>query len=719
MSALFPTLIVIPVVLPLTAAAMLLLIGNSRRRLRSMVNVAATLAGLVVAAMLVWSVDAAGESGTIGVYLAANWQSPFGIALVADRLSALMVLMVGIVSLGAALYAEAGWSRAGAYFHPLFQIQLMGLNGAFLTGDLFNLLVFFEVMLAASYGLQMHGSGWPRVRSGLHYIAVNLLASSLFLVGLAVIYGVMGTLSMADIAAKVALVPLHDRGLLHAGVAILAVAFLIKAAIWPLNAWLVPAYTATSVPVAALFVLMTKVGIYAVLRIWTLLFSADAGTSAHFGEPVLLVAGLATLGFGTAGLLGSIRLDRIAAFSIIVSSGTLLAALGFGSATVISAALFYLISATLAASALFLLVELVKRTSVEGQAQPRDMATLAEEDDNLDDQQLPLIGRVVPVSVAMLGLAYMTCALLVAGLPPLSGFIAKASLLVAVLQPQVVMSGTSDAQVSSATWMMIALVLISGMCATIALARAGIRHFWSKGGRFAPRLKAVEAAAVVFLIVAGLLLTVFARTRAALHDGHRRVSEPAAALHRQRAGDPGTPWADADRVAGDRKSMTFIRKIFPAPLLSAALLTLWILLARSSSTGQVLLGLAFALGIPILASNLRLTTVRVRRPAVVIRYVLTVCFDVLISNLAVAWGVIRWRWRQPSYRFVVIPLDLHDPVGLAALVMVTTIVPGTVWSELAVDRRAMMLHVWDAPDEDAFVARYKARYEQPLREIFE
>src|SRR5690606_810077 len=124
-----------------------------------------------------------------------NWEAPFGIVLVADRLSALMLVLVGVVSLSVALYAEAGWARAGVYFHPLFQIQLMGLNGAFLTGDLFNLFVYFEVMLAASYGLQLHGSGWPRVRSGLHYIAVNLLASSLFLVGLGVLYGVLGTLS--------------------------------------------------------------------------------------------------------------------------------------------------------------------------------------------------------------------------------------------------------------------------------------------------------------------------------------------------------------------------------------------------------------------------------------------------------------------------------------------------------------------------------------------
>ena len=258
--------------------------------------------------------------------LSSNWKR-LSACVVADRLAALMLVLVGFVSVASALYAEAGWARAGSYFHPLFQLQLLGLNGAFLTGDLFNLFVLFEVLLAASYGLQLHGSGWPRVRSGMHYIAVNLLASSLFLIGLAVIYGVVGTLSMADVANKVALIPERDRGLLHAGAAILAVAFLIKAAVWPLNFWLVPAYTAASVPVAALFVLMTKVGFYALLRLWTLLFSTEAGVSAFFGGTVLLTAGLATLAFGAFGLLASIRLERIAAFSIVVSSGTLMAAL--------------------------------------------------------------------------------------------------------------------------------------------------------------------------------------------------------------------------------------------------------------------------------------------------------------------------------------------------------------------------------------------------------
>lgn len=511
MSALL-SLTIVPVLLPLIAAAALLLVGESRRQLASAVNLCATLAGLVVAALILRQVDAAGDTGAIAVYLTANWPAPYGITLVADRLSALMLLVVALVGFGAALYASAGWSRAGSYFHPLFQIQLMGVNGAFLTGDLFNLFVFFEVMLAASYGLQLHGSGLRRVHAGLHYIAVNLLASSMFLIGLAVVYGVMGTLSMADVAARMPLVPEADRGLLHAGIAMLAMAFLIKAAIWPLNAWLVPAYTATSAPVAAVFVVMTKVGLYAILRLWMLMFPAGPEASAPFGGTLLFAGGLLTLLFGALGVLGSIRLERIAAFSVIVSSGTLLAAFAVGTGTTSSAALFYLVNSTLAASALFLLVELVQRTRSEGVPQPSPATPFPDEDDNLDDQALPLVGRAFPVSLAALALAYLVCMLLVAGLPPLAGFLAKAALLTALLEQISAATAGAPSAASSATWLMLGLVLISGFFATISLTRAGIHHFWSKGGRYAPNLKVTEVAALGVLLLASLWLTVQAES---------------------------------------------------------------------------------------------------------------------------------------------------------------------------------------------------------------
>ncbi len=552
MNQLLSHLIVVPVALPLVTAALLLVLGEKRKRFRPFISLFAISAGLLAAAALLWRVNSAGPAGQIEVYLASNWQAPFGIVLVADRLSALMLVLVSVVGLCAALYAEAGWARAGVSFHALFQIQLMGLNGAFLTGDLFNLFVFFEVTLAASYGLQLHGSGFPRVRSGLHYIAVNLLASSLFLVGLAVLYGVMGTLSMADVAAKLDQVTPRDRGLLHAGVAILALAFLIKAAVWPLNAWLVRAYSAASAPVAAMFALMTKVGVYALLRLWTLFFSGDVGDSAQFGRPALLYGGLATIAFAAIGLMGSLRLDRAASFSIIVSSGTLLAALGVGSEAVTAAALFYLLTATLGVAALFLLVELLQRSGETGQARLFDVDFLPGEDTNLDDEEMPLVGREFSISLAVLGLAFLCAAMLVAGLPPLSGFLAKAALLSALMKSQggaALVNDLSDP--APAGWWLFGLLLLSGLTATIALARAGIHHLWSAGRRSAPRLKGVEAAAVLALIGACVALTAFAEpvmryasaTAVGLHAPNQYIE---AVLFAKARPNPGQSSAEAE-----------------------------------------------------------------------------------------------------------------------------------------------------------------------------
>lgn len=165
--------------------------------------------------------------------------------------------------------------------------------------------------------------------------------------------------------------------------------------------------------------------------------------------------------------------------------------------------------------------------------------------------------------------------------------------------------------------------------------------------------------------------------------------------------------------------MSLFKRLAPAPLSSCALLALWLVLARSTSLGQIVVGVVLGLAVPLVTANLRPTKVRVRRPLVVVRYVLRVAGDVVRSNFEVAWDVIAWRWRRPESKFVIVPLELRDPLGLAALSMVTTIVPGTVWSELAVDRSALLLHVWNVTEEEAFVARFKARYEQPLREIFE
>jgi len=509
-------LIVAPILLPLLTAALMLLLGEKRRPLKARINLISSLAGLGISICLLLWVQEQGQASSSGVYLPGNRQAPIGIVLVLDRLSALMLVLTGIVGVSALVFATARWDRAGASFHALFQIQLMGLYGAFLTADLFNLFVFFEVLLAASYGLILHGSGRARVKAGLHYIAINLLASSLFLVGAAMLYGVTGTLNMADLALKIPLVPEADRGLLHAGAAILATAFLAKAGIWPLNFWLVPAYSSASAPVAALFAIMTKVGTYTVLRLWTLLFSGQAGASAFFGGEWLVIGGLATLGCAALSILAAQRLERMASLSILVSAGTLLAAIGFGQAALTAAALFYLVSSTLALCALFLLAELIERSRSANEipleddtdALPSPLESLQPPKGiNLDDEQKAVIGQVIPWTMAFLGLSFIACALLIIGMPPLSGFIGKLSLISALFNPNG-LGVPVDQPLSAAGWGLVALLVLSGLASLIALTRVGIQRFWTPQERPSPLLRRNECIPIVLLLGLCVLLSV-------------------------------------------------------------------------------------------------------------------------------------------------------------------------------------------------------------------
>jgi len=527
-------LIVAPILLPLLTAAIMLWLGEKHRPLKAQINLWSSILGLGISISLFMWVQTTGTTGSIGVYLPGNWEVPFGIVLVVDHLSAMMLVLTGIVGVCALLFALARWDRAGASFHALFQIQLMGLYGAFLTADLFNLFVFFEVMLAASYGLMLHGSGRARVSAGLHYIAINLLASSLFLIGAALIYGVTGTLNMADLAIKIPQVPEADLGLLHAGAAILAVAFLTKAGMWPLNFWLAPAYSAASAPVAAMFAIMTKVGFYTLLRLWTLLFSVQAGPSAFFGADWLIYGGMATIVTAAVAILAAQRLERMASLSILVSAGILLSAIGFAQPSLTAGALFYLVSSTLALSAMFLLAELIERSrSVNDMAMeddpdqlPRTMESLnPPPGTNLDDEQKAVVGQVIPMTMAFLGLSFIICALLIIGMPPLSGFIGKLSLLSALLNP-LGLDVAQDEPISSQGWMLVALLIFSGMASLLTFSRVGIKRFWTPQERPSPLLRRYECLPIVILLGLSIALTFQAEpllrytrdTAAALHE---------------------------------------------------------------------------------------------------------------------------------------------------------------------------------------------------------
>jgi multicomponent K+:H+ antiporter subunit D len=507
-----PHLVAVPILVPMLTAALMLLLSERRRRLRSALSVISGLIGLLAAlALLRWvnAPDIGGGPGSIGVYLPGNWRAPFGIVLVADRLSTMMVALTGVLAFAASIYSTSRWDRAGVHFHPLLQLQLMGLNGAFLTGDLFNLFVFFEVMLAASYGLLLHGSGRLRVQAGLHYLAINLAASSLFLIGAALLYGVTGTLNMADLGVRIAQLDPADRGLVHAAAAILATAFFAKAGAWPLNFWLVPAYSAAVSPVGAVFSLLTKLGVYTLLRLWTLLFAPDTGVSAQFGQNVLLIVGLATLFVGAFGIIGTQRLSNLAGFSVLVSAGTLLTAIGFGQPAVWAGALYYLLSSTLAAGAFFLLIDMIERWRNAGQSiAPHEAAgdapflseDLSRLDNvNLDDDAQALYGRAIPAGVAFLGLSFVGCTLLLAGMPPLSGFVGKFAMLSSLL---------GAGRIAPAAWVFMGLLLVSGCFTLIALSRTGIRHFWTQPHARLPALPALEVLPVAGLLAACLALTI-------------------------------------------------------------------------------------------------------------------------------------------------------------------------------------------------------------------
>jgi multicomponent K+:H+ antiporter subunit D len=372
-------LIVIPVVLPAIVAALTLLGMRFRLWLGRALSFAAVIGLLGVAIALLGQAD----TGLVQSYSLGNWPAPFGIVLVLDRLSALMLGLTALLATVVLAHAVlTGLDRRGWHFHPLFHFQLLGLNGAFLTGDLFNLFVFFEVLLIASYGLMLHGQGAARLQAGVQYVIVNLVGSTLFLVAIGILYGVTGTLNMADMALRVAAAPAEDQGLIRAGAQLLAAVFALKAAILPLHLWLPRTYSSTSAPVAALFAILTKVGVYSILRVTTLVFGPAAGLSAWAPESWMLPAALMTTLVAFLGVLAAKRLRLLATFAMLASTATLLVSVSLFDRDATAAALYYLPHSTLAGALLFLVVDLICRRRPEhddliaaGSDPPQNVAT--------------------------------------------------------------------------------------------------------------------------------------------------------------------------------------------------------------------------------------------------------------------------------------------------------------------------------------------------------
>ncbi len=436
------------ILIPAFTAFILLLLGNPgagalkddwRQPWRRGISLISAIAGLITAIVYL----SYASTGQITVYQLSEWSAPFGIVLVLDRLSAFMLALTYALAVPVLWYASDNWDTRGRYFHAMVHFLLMGICGAFLTGDLFNLFVFFEILLMASYVLLLHGQGKPRFQLGVHYVIINLLASALFLIGLGMIYGSVGSLNMADVSRLIPTLEADQHKLAVAGSLLLFVVFGIKAAMLPVGFWLPKTYAVASTPVAAIFTIMTKVGIYSILRVNGTVF--DDALSQEILKNWLLPIGLITSLYGVIAAIGADRLRRFVGFMVLSSIGTLLTAIAMSNTQAWSGALYYLVHSTLIGAAFYLFCGWI--TSQRGDFK----------------DHLKVAPRIKQEKAAML--TYFLIAMMLAGLPPFSGFLGKVFILQATVEA------------SYQGWI-IGVVLVVSLLSIIALTRVGFILFW-------------------------------------------------------------------------------------------------------------------------------------------------------------------------------------------------------------------------------------------------
>lgn len=439
---------IMSVLIPAFTGFLLILLGNPgsgalkhdwRQPWRRGLSLVSIVLGLATAIAYLLQAN----TGKIFVYQLAEWSAPFGIVLVLDRLSALMLVLTYALATPILWFASKEWDERGRYFHAMFHLLLMGLSGAFLTGDLFNLFVFFEILLMASYVLLLHGQGKARFQLGIHYVTINLLASALFLIGLGMIYGSVGSLNMADVGRLLPTLDNDQHRLAVAGGLLLFVVFGIKAAMLPVGFWLPKTYAVATTPVAAIFTIMTKVGVYAILRVNGTVFN-DA-LAAHFLQTWLLPIGLLTSLYGVIGALAAERLRRFVGFMILSSIGTILVAIAMLNTQAWSAGLYYLVHSTVIAASFYLVCGWI--TSQRG----------------VMKDHLKVAPKMKQDKV--LAMTFFVIGLMMAGLPPFSGFLGK----VLILQ--------ATANMAAQGWI-IAVILIVSLLSIIAFTRVGFILFW-------------------------------------------------------------------------------------------------------------------------------------------------------------------------------------------------------------------------------------------------
>lgn len=389
-------LLLFPVLIPMLFAAILLFFPKNISLQRTIAAIGAA-ATLIAGLFLLFKVAADGiQAVTLG-----SWDAPFGITMVSDLLSVLLVLTATIITLFVIFYSipTIGIEREKSFYYPAVLFLLLGVNGAFTTGDIFNLFVFFEVLLMASYTLIVHGGEKPQLRESIKYLLVNVISSALFVAAVAFLYSVTGTLNMADLAVKIP--QIEETGILTVIAVMFLVVFGFKAAIFPLYFWLPGAYHAPPMPILALFgALLTKVGVYAIIRTYTLFFTMNIA----FTHELLGIIAILTIIAGCIGALAYFDVKKIIIYNIIIAVGVILFGVAQMNEAGIDGAIFYLVHDMLIKAALFFLVGIV--TVIFGTSNLREMGGLM---------------KTYPV----LGWVYLITAFSLAGIPPLSGFPGK------------------------------------------------------------------------------------------------------------------------------------------------------------------------------------------------------------------------------------------------------------------------------------------------------
>jgi multicomponent Na+:H+ antiporter subunit D len=430
-------LVVLPLIIPLVAAGASLVFWG-RRRVQRWLAVLGT-GGLLAAGIAL--LIAVRQEGYLVVEV-GGWPAPFGIVLVADLLSAIMVVLTGLIGFAVALYSlstvEARHEAFG-YF-PLVQILLLGVCGAFLTGDIFNLYVWFEVMLIASFVLLALGGRRSQIEGALKYVTLNLIASIFFLAAVGILYGLTGTLNMADIALRLDALPVP--GLQTALAMLFLVAFGIKAAIFPLFFWLPASYHTPPPAVSALFAgLLTKVGVYALLRVFTLVFDNDT----EFTHTLILVIAGLTMITGVLGALAQQEFRRILSFHIVSQIGYMIMGLGLFTPLGIAASIFYVIHHIIVKANLFLVSGVARRIT--------------------GSYELAHSGGLY-AGYPTLALLFLVPALSLAGVPPFSGFLAKLGLV--------------QAGVAEGHFAIVAIALAVSLLTLLSMAKIWQEAFWKR-----------------------------------------------------------------------------------------------------------------------------------------------------------------------------------------------------------------------------------------------